>query len=1055
MPTHAPRLNLYRTCAAVLLLLCPLAFTVLPRQEARQPVPVLQVGHEHQAVALRPDGRLAVTGGVDGLLKWWDRRTGMLIRTVPAHFGSVSLVSFNAAGTRLMSAGVDGFIKVWDAPGGRLSVSFRAAPGAVEHATFNARGDLIASSASDHKSAPAIRLWDARTGSPLNLLLGHSKQVAYLDFSPVSNALASGDSDGTVIIWSASGQVEQTIKVEGFDSFLDFSPDGSTLAVATYFSDPTRQELSFHDTQTGRKRHSFKDSEYWGPKVMSANWQYFVTSYEEKLKVWDVAGGQPVRVERNRVSSGGVSIDSEGETVAVSGSSSPIFWPSASLVNSGTGAPLFDSTTGLAVSREHGLVAWGGGNKVYVWDSAAAALLHVLEGHTSPVNEVAFSPDGRTLASCSNEEVKLWSARDGARLGNLTSPREQGVLEQGWNGSQSVSFSPDGKLLATGMLKVTMVKKNEYKETVGVRVWEAGSRRLLNTFELTQPQKVQLPPDPDGEKDAPFWVRSVAFGPDGKTIAWDDGSTRVMLLDRHTGNTRVLKGHAREIKSIAFSADGRRLVSASFDRTVKLWDVASGDTLHTMKGHQRRVTTARFSPDGRVVISGGVDRTVRLWDTGSGSPLATLEGHDKAVTSAGVSPDGKTIYTTGLDGRVSLWSLPGRALVATLVAGQDRTWVCFAPEGYYKGQDAEKYLGWRVGDDIYPASAYRAQLFRPEFVLAKLNGSPPPVVAARPPPVTAGRPPTARPPLPVSRGVSVRMRNARGQSEVFKLYEGSYALLIGNSQYADWDDLPGVRADMAEVGDALKKQGFNVVSFDEDGSPVLDRPAMNLTQAEFRRQMTLFIDTYGQDWGNRLLIYYAGHGYTAMLPDKRKMGYLVMRDAPRMPPAEEAIERGLSDRELRPFARAAINMDQMNTFAKDILARHALFVFDSCFAGTVLFRRGEPRVPPYVSAEVAEPVREFLTAGNELQEVNDESAFRKAFVRGIQGAADAAFGDRPKDGYVLATELYLYVRQEVSTYTEKTQTPIFGKIVQQELARGDFVFVYAEEQSDRRGGRVP
>jgi hypothetical protein len=547
---------------------------------------------------------------------------------------------------------------------------------------------------------------------------------------------------------------------------------------------------------------------------------------------------------------------------------------------------------------------------------------------------------------------------------------------------------------------------DEYTETLGIRLWDVSTRRLLKYFKLpdyTSSSMVEEAAD-EYDKGVPFWVRSIAFSPDGKTIASDNGSERVLLLNVATGRFRSLEGHTSQVNSVAFSADGKRLVSASFDKTVKVWNVATGRAVQTLRGHMNRVTTARFSPDGRVVISGGLDRTVRLWDAESGAPLSTLSNHEEAVTSAAVGPDGRTIFTTGLDGRVSLWSLPGRSLAATLVADSDGTWVCLSPDGFYKGNDAEKYLGWRVGNEMYPASAYREQFARPETLLASLNWTPPkesptprptptPIASVRPtptPPIT--RPtPTPTPPAqpPAERGVGIRVIFPSGQTHTVEVYKDSYALVIGNSEYSNWTKLPGVYQDLNEVAGALTRQGFRVVSFDERGKPVFGSTVKNLTRAEFNRQVELFVNKYGQDEENRLLIYYAGHGYTALLPDGRKMGYLVMTDAPRMPPAEYALESGLNYQQLAAFRPASVNMDEVETFAKNITARHALFVFDSCFAGTVLFRDGDVGVPGYIGEEVTQPVREFLTAGNERQRVSDDSAFRKAFVHGIEGAADA------------------------------------------------------------------
>ena len=256
------------------------------------------------------------------------------------------------------------------------------------------------------------------------------------------------------------------------------------------------------------------------------------------------------------------------------------------------------------------------------------------------------------------------------------------------------------------------------------------------------------------------------------------------------------------------------------------------------------------------------------------------------------------------------------------------------------------------------------------------------------------------------RGVQVRPRDDQ------KLYAGSYALVIGVSDYAaGWDDLPGVAGDVTAVETALKAQGFEV------------RKTLNPKKSELTQQIQQFIDDYGFDYQNRLLIYYAGHGHTDTLADGRSFGYIVPSDAPL--PGTDKIG----------FERKAIDMRQIENFAEQIRAKHAFFVFDSCFSGKLL-SRSDIRVPPYVLDEVARPVRQFITAGAANQEVPDESVFRKLFVRALAGDAD-----EDRDGYILGSELAKFLKREVTAHSNRTQTPQYGKILNLDLNQGDFVFV--------------
>jgi hypothetical protein len=267
------------------------------------------------------------------------------------------------------------------------------------------------------------------------------------------------------------------------------------------------------------------------------------------------------------------------------------------------------------------------------------------------------------------------------------------------------------------------------------------------------------------------------------------------------------------------------------------------------------------------------------------------------------------------------------------------------------------------------------------------------------------------------RGVGVMKTNPDGSKQEVKLYDGSYALVIGNSDYSmGWNRLGGVKSDIAAVRDVLERHGFKV------------EVEENLTSERFEPRIRKFINDYGYDRDNRLMIYYAGHGHTLnSVGDKRDLGYIIPTDTP------------LPDKDPRGFRQKAVSMYAIQTFARDIQAKHAMFVFDSCFSGKLFALRNKPWITPFILDKVDRPVRQFITAGDETQAVPDESVFRKAFVRGLEGDAD-----RNKDGYIVGTELAEYLKEAVTNYSNRRQTPQYGTINDIDLDRGDLVFSVAD-----------
>ena len=273
----------------------------------------------------------------------------------------------------------------------------------------------------------------------------------------------------------------------------------------------------------------------------------------------------------------------------------------------------------VAFSPDGRLLASGSSDStVRLWDVAMAEVLQTLNGHSDWVLSVAFSPDGELLASGSiDETIRLWNVETGLPLRTLRANSD-------W--IMSIAFSPDSRLLVSGSID----KK--------VRLWDVATGSVLRTLQ--------------GHSG---WVYSVAFSPDGRLLASGSVDETVRLWDAAVGSElRTLQGHSGWVYSVAFSPDGKLLASSSVDKTVRLWDAATGSALRTLHGHSGWVYSVAFSLDSRLLASGSGDETVRLWDVSTSSTLQTLRGHSGWVYSVAFSQD-SNILASASHGTVRLW----------------------------------------------------------------------------------------------------------------------------------------------------------------------------------------------------------------------------------------------------------------------------------------------------------------------------------------------------------------------------------------------------------------
>ena len=267
-------------------------------------------------------------------------------------------------------------------------------------------------------------------------------------------------------------------------------------------------------------------------------------------------------------------------------------------------------------------------NTVRLWNPNTGQETASLIGHTRHVQSVAFSPNGQSLASASRDNtIRLWNLNTGQTIRELKGHTDYVF---------SVAFSPNGQTLASASKDKT------------VRLWNPSTGQTIRELK--------------GHADHVF---SVAFSPNGQTLASASRDNTIRLWNLNTGqNIRTLKGHTDHVFGVAFSPNGRILASASRDKTVRLWNPNTGRNIDTLDEHTNHVYGVAFSPNGRILASGSYDDTVRLWNPNTGQNIAILEGHRNNVQSIAFSPDGITIASGSWDNTVRLWRPAGAAPVS-------------------------------------------------------------------------------------------------------------------------------------------------------------------------------------------------------------------------------------------------------------------------------------------------------------------------------------------------------------------------------------------------------
>ena len=313
---------------------------------------------------------------------------------------------------------------------------------------------------------------------------------------------------------------------------------------------------------------------------------------------------------------------------------------------------------------------------IRIWQVGNLQQTDQVDAHSSWVRSISFSPDGKILASGSDDQlVKLWDVSDG----KLSQEPIQ-ILQGHTYRIRSVSFSPDGKFLASSSFDKTIrlwnIKTGDcirifkgHKDWIwtatfnrdGTHLVSSSQDKTLKIWDIKSGNCTQL-----FNIDQP--IHSIAFSFDGKFMAAGSDDTTVKLWNCEGEIyqfSKSLEGHVDFVRSVAFNRESK-LASASYDNTVRLWDVEEGKCIEVFRGHTHRLRAIAFSPDDKTIVSGGWDHRLKIWNIDEGNEsLRSLQGKTDWICSADISPDGQFVVSGSDDKTLKLWNVESEQVIKT------------------------------------------------------------------------------------------------------------------------------------------------------------------------------------------------------------------------------------------------------------------------------------------------------------------------------------------------------------------------------------------------------
>lgn len=587
---------------------------------------------------------------------WLQRQCNQDLMTLPAR---TLVVAIDPSSRFLATQGGANAMDMvlWDLAAGQIHQTLVGHTGGVYRAAFSRDGRQLATSSPWDTRAI---IWDL-ANSQESASLVHTQGVRDICYSPDGQRLATACLDGRVRLWDTRrwAQIDESPPYGDHLVCLKFSPDGRRIAYGggyMFEADSRNTAVCIWDLTSRKVQPPLPGHTQ---AVTGVAWhpdgkQLASCSIDGQVILWDPASGQRLRSLAPGARRGALfSLEfspPDGRSLAIAGVEVPSLNAWAQVLETSS-LGVRNEFSGhsrrlscLAFSpdgRQLATAAADGQAKVWLADPWPPYLS--LAGHDQPVSTVAFSPDGHFLATGSlDQTAKIWDAQTGVLL--RTIPVEFPVI--------SLAFSPTGTQLATT------------GPDQAACVWPIPGLRLQKT---SAPGPLRRLPGHAGA------VLAVGWSPDNRWLATGGKDHQAILWNAEAGQVhRPLIGHTNWVLALAFSPNSQLLATGSADATIRIWDVHAGQCLRTLNSHAGGVLSLAFSPDGRLLATGGGDQILRLWEVGSGRELQAIQTFANGVTSVAFSPDGARLLVAASGPKQSArWNQESRIRLLDVATGQE------------------------------------------------------------------------------------------------------------------------------------------------------------------------------------------------------------------------------------------------------------------------------------------------------------------------------------------------------------------------------------------------